>query len=74
MTEIQISLRHGPDGGPAGVLRRESGQVVAFVGWLDLIRVLEDELGTADRAADHARGPVAGGSGRGRPAAHRDEP
>jgi hypothetical protein len=70
VTEIQISLRQGPDGGPAGVLRRESGQVVAFIGWLDLIRALEDELGTADRAAD----PAPGGADRGRPAAHRDEP
>jgi hypothetical protein len=47
MTEICLSLRHGPDGQPTGSLRRESGQVVTFFGWLELIRALEDELSTA---------------------------
>ena len=47
MTEIVIQLEHGPDGQPAGQLTTGTGQVVAFTGWLHLIRLLEDELGQA---------------------------
>ncbi len=52
MTEIRLSLRYGPDGQPAGSLRRESGQVVTFLGWLALIRALEDELRGTDPSSD----------------------
>jgi len=47
MTEIMISLRMGPDGQPTGRLRRDSGGVVSFTGWLELIRALEEELQSA---------------------------
>jgi hypothetical protein len=50
MTEVVISLRMGPDGQPVGRLRRGSGRVVPFTGWLQLIRALEEELEAA--AAD----------------------
>jgi hypothetical protein len=54
MTELRLRLRHGPDGQPAGSLRRESGQVVTFLGWLALIRALEDELRGASESDDPA--------------------
>lgn len=44
MTEIVIKLERGPDDQPTGQLRTGSGQIIAFTGWLNLIRVLEDEL------------------------------
>ena len=44
MTEIVINLERGPDDQPTGRLRTGSGQIIAFTGWLKLIRVLEDEL------------------------------
>jgi hypothetical protein len=44
MSEIEISLEMGPDGQPAGELRRGSGRPVAFTGWLELVRALEEEL------------------------------
>ena len=47
MTQIVIELEHGPDGQPAGQLTTGTGQVVAFTGWLHLIRLLEDQLGSA---------------------------
>ena len=47
MTQIVIQLEHGPDGQPAGQLTTGTGQVVAFIGWLHLIRLLEDQLGHA---------------------------
>jgi hypothetical protein len=47
MTQIVIQLEHGPDGQPAGQLTTGAGQVVAFTGWLHLIRLLEDQLGHA---------------------------
>jgi hypothetical protein len=47
MTQIVIQLEHGPDGQPAGQLTTGAGQVVAFTGWLHLIRLLEDQLGDA---------------------------
>ena len=50
MAEIVIRLRMGPDGQPAGQLRRASGRTVPFLGWLELIRALEEELDAA--AAD----------------------
>jgi hypothetical protein len=49
MTEIVIQLQHGPDGQPAGQLTTGTGQVVAFTGWLHLIRLLEDQLARAPR-------------------------
>jgi hypothetical protein len=49
MTQIVIQLEHGPDGQPAGQLTSGTGQVIAFTGWLHLIRLLEDELGRAPR-------------------------
>ncbi len=47
MTVIVINLERGPEGQPVGRLRKESGQTVPFTGWLDLVRVLEDELRAA---------------------------
>jgi len=51
----------GPDGHhqPVGWLRSGSGPVVRFTGWLDLIRVLEDELRQAPQPPGHrpARDP-----------------
>jgi hypothetical protein len=55
MTKIVISLERGPDDQPVGVLRKQSGETVRFIGWLALVRVLEDEL----RAA---HGPAGGGA------------
>ena len=49
MTEIVINLERGPDDQPAGQLRTESGQIVSFTGWLNLIRVIEDELRRSPR-------------------------
>ena len=50
MTEIVINLERGPDDQPAGQLRTGSGQIVSFTGWLNLIRVIEDELRRSPRA------------------------
>ncbi len=47
MTVIVINLERGPEGQPVGRLGTESGPTVAFIGWLELIRLLEDELPTA---------------------------
>lgn len=47
MTVIVINLERGPEGQPVGRLRGESGQTVPFTGWLDLVRVLEDEFRAA---------------------------
>ena len=55
MTVIVINLERGPEGQPVGRLRKESGQTVPFTGWLDLVRVLEDEL----RAAGESTGTCA---------------
>jgi hypothetical protein len=53
MTEVVISLRTGPDRQPVGRLRRASGRVVPFTGWLELIRALEEELeAAADPSSD----------------------
>jgi hypothetical protein len=49
MTEIVINLERGPDDQPVGQLRTGSGQTVLFTGWLNLIRVLEDELRRSPR-------------------------
>jgi hypothetical protein len=59
MAEIVINLERGPDDQPVGQLRTGSGQTVQFTGWLNLIRLLEDEL----RLAPHSPGvgPAAGG-------------
>ena len=51
MTAIMINLARGPEGQPVGHLRTATGQTIAFTGWLDLIRVLEDELRTVGEAA-----------------------
>ena len=48
MTEIVINLERGPDGQPAGHLRARPGSAAPFTGWLDLIRLLEDQLPAAD--------------------------
>jgi hypothetical protein len=48
MTVIVINLEHGPEGQPVGRLHKESGQTVLFTGWLDLVRVLEDEFRAAE--------------------------
>jgi hypothetical protein len=51
MTAITINLARGPEGQPVGHLHTATGQTIAFTGWLDLIRVLEDELRTVGEAA-----------------------
>ena len=51
MTVIVINLGRGPEGQPVGRLRKESGHTVSFTGWLDLVRVLEDELRAAGEPA-----------------------
>jgi hypothetical protein len=50
MTEITINLARGPDGQPVGRLR-VAERALSFTGWLDLIRLLEDELRLADGPA-----------------------
>lgn len=40
---LQVSLDDG--GRPTGTLRDDSGDVVAFIGWLDLIAELTNVLG-----------------------------
>jgi hypothetical protein len=49
MTQIVIRLEHGPDGQPVGQLTTGTGHVVAFTGWLHLVRLLEDQLAQAPR-------------------------
>jgi hypothetical protein len=49
MTQIVIDLEPGPGGQPAGQLTTSTGHVVAFTGWLHLIRLLEDKLAQAPR-------------------------
>jgi len=48
MAEIVINLEPGPDGQPTGHLRAQPGSAAPFTGWLELIRLLEDQLPTAD--------------------------
>lgn len=48
MTEIMINLERGPDGQPTGHLRAQPGSAAPFTGWLNLIRLLEDQLPGAD--------------------------
>jgi hypothetical protein len=59
MTQIVIQLEDGPDGQPAGQMTTGAGQVVAFTGWLHLIRLLEDQLGHAPRPPGATPGPPA---------------
>jgi hypothetical protein len=54
MTEIVINLARGPDGQPVGRLRAAE-RALPFTGWLDLIRLLEDELRLADGPASQAQ-------------------
>jgi hypothetical protein len=44
MTQILIHLESGSDGQLAGQLTTGGGEVVAFTGWLHLLRLLEDEV------------------------------
>jgi hypothetical protein len=48
VTEIVINFARGPDGQPTGHLRAQPGSAAPFTGWLDLIRLLEDQLRAAD--------------------------
>jgi hypothetical protein len=50
MTQIVIDLAQGPDGEPVGRLRGADREL-PFTGWLDLIRLLEDELTLAAEVA-----------------------
>lgn len=50
MTDIMIKLERGPDDQPAGRLETKTGQVIQFTGWLNLIRILEDQLHRAPRS------------------------
>ena len=52
MTNITIKLERGPDDQPVGGLKTASGQVIQFTGWLNLIRVLEDQLRRGPRSSD----------------------
>jgi hypothetical protein len=54
MTEIVINLARGPDGQPVGKLRAAE-RALPFTGWLDLIRLLEDELRLADGPTSQPR-------------------
>jgi hypothetical protein len=58
MTQIMIHLEDGPDGQPAGQLSAGSGHVVAFTGWLQLIRLLEAQLALPPWPAGAAAGPA----------------
>jgi hypothetical protein len=49
MTQIVIRLETGPEGQPAGQLITGSDRVIAFTGWLHLIRLLEDQLAQASQ-------------------------
>jgi hypothetical protein len=56
MTKIMIDLERGPDDQPVGHLKTGSGQTVQFTGWLNLIRVLEDELRRVPQPLDTKEG------------------
>jgi hypothetical protein len=43
MAKIVIDLEPGPDGQPVGELRA-AGLPLPFAGWLELVRLLEEEL------------------------------
>jgi hypothetical protein len=43
MAKIVIDLEPGPDGQPVGKLRA-GGLPLPFAGWLELVRLLEEEL------------------------------
>lgn len=71
MTQIVIQLHRGPDDQPVGALSTGRGADLPFTGWLDLIRLLERELSTAEGAsgmtpgatgADQPGAGLAGGS------------
>jgi hypothetical protein len=47
MPRIMIHLVPGQDEQPVGWLATETGEEIAFTGWLHLIRLLEDELSRA---------------------------
>lgn len=57
MTQIMIHLERGPDGQPVGQLTTGTEHVVAFTGWLHLIRLLEDQLAQAPRQPGAPPGP-----------------
>jgi hypothetical protein len=57
MTQIMILLERGPAGQPAGQLITGTGHVVAFTGWLHLIRLLEDQLAPAPQQPGTTPGP-----------------
>jgi hypothetical protein len=61
MTKIVINLKRGPDDQPTGQLTTGSGQIIPFTGWLNLIRVLEDELHQSPQpsSVDAGAGPPA---------------
>jgi hypothetical protein len=44
MSTIRIELGAGPDGQPVGHLTGEVVQPTGFTGWLELIRLLDEEL------------------------------
>ena len=56
MTEIVINLERGPDGQPTGHLRARRDSAAPFTGWLNLIRLLEDQLPATD-GEDRSGGP-----------------
>jgi hypothetical protein len=58
MTKIVIDMEPGPDGQPIGKLRA-AGPSLPFGGWLELVRLLEEELRVAGGPAGEP-GPGAG--------------
>jgi hypothetical protein len=65
MTKIVIQLRRGPEDLPVGTLQTGPGPGVPFTGWLDLIRILEAQLATAERqGAVREPPPVPGPAGQ----------
>jgi hypothetical protein len=56
MRQITIRFERGPSEQPVGQLTTASGDMIAFTGWLHLIRLLEDELREAPRGMDDEQG------------------
>jgi hypothetical protein len=51
MTRISIDLGPGSDGQPNGKISGKVWQSTSFTGWLELIRLLEDELASIEAGA-----------------------
>jgi hypothetical protein len=51
MTRITIDLGPGPDGQPNGKVSGSVCQLTSFNGWLELVRLLEDEFASIENGA-----------------------